>query len=160
MAGKEFSGLDIDATNRTFLLINGFVDEIVISTGLSLVLAVLWLYLAKNKVLVRILGWIRATNRYGDEDVWDYTFNSSLPNVQYVHVRDFDKDITYAGWVEAFSASGELRELLLRDVIIYDRIGRAAAIPLMYLARIRSDIHIEFPARIIDQRDEPEDADG
>lgn len=154
--GKEFSGLGIDNTNRTFLLLDSFVDEIIVSTLLSPALAVIWLYLAKNKVLVRILQSIRATSRYGDEDVWDYTFNSSLPNVQYVHVRDFDKGIIYAGWVEAYSASGELRELLLRDVVVHDRIGSETTIPLIYLARDRGDVHIEFPARIAGQQDEPE----
>ena len=130
--------------------------KIAISTVLALVLAVVWLYLANYKILVRTLNWIRATNRYGDEDVWDYTLNSSLPNVQYVHVRDFQKGITYAGWVEAYSSSGELRELLLRDVIVYDRIGSATTIPLIYLARERGDVHIEFPAQIEGQQDEPE----
>lgn len=160
LVGKEFSELDIDATTKTLLLLNSFVDEIAISTGLSLVLAFIWLYLAKHKVLVRILEWMRATNRYGDEDVWDYTFNSSMPNVQYVHVRDFQKGITYAGWVQAFSASGELRELLLKDVIVYDKIGGVTAIPLIYLARNKSDIHIEFPERIGDQQAKPEGASG
>ena len=160
LLGQEFSGLGINATNQTFLLLDSFVDEIAISTVLSLVLAVIWLYLANYKVLVRALNWIRATSKYGDEDVWDYTFNSSMPNVQYVHVRDFEKGISYAGWVEAYSSSGELRELLLRNVIVHDRIGSATAIPLVYLARDRGDVHIEFPAQIAGQRDEPEGANG
>ena len=46
------------------------------------------------------------------------------PDVEYVHVRDFDKKIAYAGWVEAFSESEKQRELRLRDVLVYDFEGK------------------------------------
>ena len=68
----------------------------------SMVCSVLWLYSSTYKLVTRFLQWIRATKRYGDEDVWDYTFNSGRAEVEYIHLRDFDKKITYAGWVEAF----------------------------------------------------------
>ena len=160
LVGKEFSGLDIDATNRTLLLLDSFVDEIAISTLLSLVLAVVWLYLANYKIPVRALNWIRATNRFGDEDVWDFTFSSSQPDVQYVHVRDLDKGIIYGGWVRAFSETGELRELLLRDAIVYDFQKREIQVPLLYLARDRHNIHIEFPYRKKNRSEEEEAQNG
>jgi Family of unknown function (DUF6338) len=69
----------------------------------SVFCALLWLYGSNYKLLTRLLQSISATKRYGDEDVWDFTFNSGKPEVEYVHVRDFEKKITYAGWVEAFS---------------------------------------------------------
>lgn len=58
---------------------------------------------------------IKATKTYGDEDVWDFTFNSSDAAVEYVHFRDFANRIVYAGGVREFSETDKLRELVLRD---------------------------------------------
>jgi hypothetical protein len=69
----------------------------------SVICALVSLYAQNYKLLTQFLQWIKATKRYGDEDVWDLTFNSGRAEVEYVHVRDFDKKLTYAGWVEAFS---------------------------------------------------------
>ena len=110
--------------------------------------ALLWLYGTNYKLLTRLLQSISATKRYGDEDVWDFTFNSGKPEVEYVHVRDFEKKITYAGWVEAFSETEKQRELRLRDVIVYDFEGNLLfETPRVYLARKMDNIDIEFPYR-------------
>jgi hypothetical protein len=98
--------------------------------------------------LTQFLQRIGATKRYGDEDVWDLTFNSGKAEVEYVHVREFDKKLTYAGWVEAFSETEKLRELRLRDVIVYDFEGNILfETPRVYLARRMDNIDIEFPYR-------------
>jgi hypothetical protein len=63
-----------------------------------------------------------------------------------VHFRDFQQRVTYAGIVEIFSESGKLREIVLRDVIVYDFEGAEMyRVPRLYLARERENIHIEFP---------------
>ena len=80
--------------------------------------------------------------------MWDYTFNSGRAEVEYIHLRDFDKKITYAGWVEAFSESEKQREVRLRDVIVYDFEGKVLfETPRVYLARKADAIDIEFPYR-------------
>jgi len=112
----------------------------------ALISSVLWLYSTNRKLLTRALQKIGATKRYGDEDIWDFLFNSGRAEVEYVHFRDFDKKITYAGWVEAFSETDKLRELVLRDVIVYDFGGkRLFDTPRVYLARKGESIDIEFP---------------
>jgi len=109
----------------------------------SVICALVSLYANNYKILTQLLQWIGATKRYGDEDVWDLTFNSGKAEVEYVHVRDFDKKITYAGWVEAFSETEKLRELRLRDVILYDFEGMTLfEIPRVYLLRERWTISI------------------
>jgi hypothetical protein len=114
----------------------------------SMVCSVLWLYASTYKLLTRFLQWINATKRYGDEDVWDYTFNSGRAEVEHIHLRDFDKKITYAGWVEAFSESEKQREVRLRDVIVYDFEGKVLfETPRVYLARKADNIDLEFPYR-------------
>jgi Family of unknown function (DUF6338) len=127
----------------------------------SVICALVSLYGNNYKLLTQLLQRIGATKRYGDEDVWDFTFNSGKPEVEYVHVRDFNKKITYAGWVEAFSETEKLRELRLRDVIVYDFEGNALyETPRVYLARKMDNIDIEFPYRSGQQNDESSTSPG
>lgn len=115
----------------------------------STICALVWLYISNYKLLTRFLQLVAATKRYGDEDVWDFTFNSGRPEVEYIHLRDFEKKITYAGWVEAFSETEKQRELRLRDVIVYSFEGEILfETPRVYLARKMDDIDIEFPYRV------------
>ena len=134
--GKSFSTLDVDPSGPARILLDDFVDEIFISAVIAFLLSIIWIYIATYRLLNRLLIWSRATNKYGDEDVWDYMFNSSQGEIEYVHVRDFEKGMTYTGWVSAFSETEKLRELLLRDVIVYTGdSGESTAVPLLYLAR-------------------------
>lgn len=124
-----------------------FADEILVSLPLSLALALLWVYSANHKWLGWIVKRIGASKRYGDEDVWNFAFNSRDAFNEYVHVRDRSSSITIAGWVSAFSDNEGLRELLIRDAQTFDldtgeMISEA---PHLYIARDRSDILIEFP---------------
>ena len=143
--GCNFSLLETSGSESNIFLSKEFIDEISISVPFSFLLAVIWIYAATYKWLTRFLHLIRATKKYGDEDVWDLAFNSPEMGSEYVHVRDFDKNITYAGWVSAFSDTGKLRELLLSDALIYDDSGEGTKIRLLYIARDKTDIHIEFP---------------
>lgn len=52
----------------------------------------------------------------------------------------------YAGYVNVYSESGRLRELLLRDAEIYDFDGnKMFNMPAIYIERRPDDIHVEFP---------------
>ena len=156
--GQSFSGLDVAPAR---LVPDSFVDEIIAASIVALVLAIIWLYSATYKWLHRLLRWIRATKRYGDEDVWDYAFNSGEKEVKFAYVRDFDRGITYAGWVRAFSDSGKPREILLEDVTMYHKDGESSvSVFWLYLGRYGQDIHIEFPYRRSEQVEREERADG
>jgi hypothetical protein len=120
--------------------------EILAALSIAVVGGIVTLYAENYKLLTRFVQLIRATKTFGDEDVWDFVFNSSSPSVNWVNLRDFDQRVTYAGWVELFSESGQLRELVLREVEVYDFDGnKMYEVPRLYLARERDNIHIEFP---------------
>ena len=87
--------------------------EIIVTSFVAFCCSILWLYFVKFNLLTRFVHLIGATKRFGDEDVWDFTFNARDRNVEYVHVRDFDKKIVYAGWVDLFSDTEKVRELVL-----------------------------------------------
>jgi hypothetical protein len=136
---------ELDADSKKLLQPEIF-PEIVAAVVISIVGGVLSLYLENHKLFTRLVQKIGATKTYGDEDVWDFVFNSSSRAVNFVHFRDFEQRVTYAGIVEVFSESGQLRELVLRDVVVYDfESTEMYKVPRVYLAREREDIHIEFP---------------
>lgn len=131
---------DIDFGNKEI------VFEISVALMVSVVLSVLWVYASTYKLFTRFLQLIKATKRYGDEDVWDYVFNSGSASVEYVHVRDMEKEYVYAGWVRAFSETGKLRELMLTNVQVYDFAGTLLfEVPSLYVAKPTEGMVIEFP---------------
>jgi hypothetical protein len=138
---------ELDVDSKKLFQPELFID-IFAATGIAIVLSILHLYGENYKLFTRLVQGIRATKAFGDEDVWDFVFNSSsLSSVDYLHFRDFENRVVYAGYVNLFSESGKLRELVLRDVIVYDFDGQEMyKVARMYLARERENIHIEFPA--------------
>ena len=143
--GKEFSPLPVGESER--FLNADFADELLWSSAAALAFSFVWMYGSTRRLMTRFLNRVGAATTHGREDVWDLTFNRCRPQVEYVHVRDLERGITYCGWVRAYSETGKLRELLLRDAIIWDKDGNDFGVPLLYLARTDTDVHIEFPYR-------------
>ena len=95
--------------------------------------------------MTRILNRLRATTTYGKQDIRDLTFSGSEAEGEYIHERDFERSITYAGWVRAYSETERLRELLLTNVQVWENEGESTDVPMLYLARPDVDMHMEFP---------------
>jgi hypothetical protein len=130
-----------------------FLNQFAVAIAVSLIGAIIWLYVINYKILGSLLRAIGATKSFGQEDVWDFVFNSPAAASEYVYVRDYDKQTVFSGWVRAFSESAETRELLLRDVQVFDLDRNLLyEVPLMYVARKRDDLNIEFPATGSDGR--------
>ncbi|MBV9563050.1 MAG: hypothetical protein JOY90_21790 [Bradyrhizobium sp.] len=128
------------------------VQLILFVSAASVLFSVLWLYVGTHRLIGRFLRAIGATRKLGDGDVWHATFNSGGPEAEYIHLRDFQKRLIYAGWIEAFSEAETRRELRLRDVVVYDFEGnRLLETPRVYLARKLDDIDIEFPYKTLEQ---------
>jgi Family of unknown function (DUF6338) len=120
--------------------------EIIVAVIIAIVGGVLSLYIENHKLFTRFVQKIGATKTYGDEDVWDFVFNSTSNTAIFVHFRDFERRVTYAGIVQTFSETGQLRELVLDEVVVYDFEGTEMyRVPSLYLARNRENIHMEFP---------------
>jgi hypothetical protein len=152
--GAQYGYTDVVGGAAQIQLVS-FMDEIFWSIPLALAMSIVWLYAVKNRLLARFLNAIGATRRYGDEDVWSFTFNSGQPHVEYVHVRDLTSGMTFAGWVNTYFENEPIRELLLKDAILYNEAGEAVSeSPHLYIARDKTNIWIDFPYR------EKGDADG
>jgi len=125
-----------------------FFNQFAAAIIVSLVCAIIWLYLINYKLLGSVLRKIRATKSFGQEDVWDFVFNLPGAAVEYVYVRDYEKQKVFSGWVLAFSESADARELLMRNVEVFDLDGQLLyEVPLMYIGRKRDNIDIEFPVK-------------
>lgn len=146
-AGYEFLIPEVKK-DATFIADKRYILEFATACAVAMLGAVLWLYGFTNKWLGRFLRLIKATKKSGDEDIWDYAFNTSDPTVEYVHVRDYTNGKVFAGWVAGFSESDKVRELLLRDVQVYTlESEHLYDVPLVYLGRGAEDISLEFPVR-------------
>jgi len=122
------------------------VNQVIVTTVAAFICSILWMYFVKFDLLTKFVHLIGATKQFGDEDVWDFTFNARAKNVEYVHQRDFDKKIVYAGWVELFSGADKVRELVLHTAAVFDFEGsQLFAAPRVYIARPLDNIDIEFP---------------
>jgi len=121
-------------------------SDVIFASIIALVLAIMHIYIETYKIVARFLQLVYATKKFGDEDVWDYIFNSSDPSSEYVHFRDFDKKLVFSGWVRAFSETSNFRELILDSVEVNDFTGkRLYRMPRIYISRERCPLHIEFP---------------
>ena len=154
--GRELSEAPVGGSEQ-FLSVD-FADELLWSSGTALVFSFVWIYGSTHRWMTRFLNRVGAATTHGKEDIWDLTFSHLRAEVEYVHVRDLDRGITYAGWVRAYSETGKLRELLLKNAIVWDRTGEGIEVPLLYVARDDSDVHIEFPYR--EEQEEPSEKGG
>ncbi|KAA9009896.1 DUF6338 family protein [Histidinibacterium aquaticum] len=125
-----------------------FADEILISVPASIILATIWLYMVRFRVIMKFFNCIGATRRFGLEDVWSFTFNSNQSHVEYVDVRDPERGFIYSGYVNAYSETEEFRELLLFDARIYTSEGdEVTEAPHLYLSMSKDRMWVEFPYR-------------
>ncbi len=122
-------------------------QDILFASLLATVLAVLWSAASNRKWFMRFMQWLGVTRKFGDEGVWEFTFNQGIPSVEYVNIRDFENHVTYAGFVKAFSEGGDFREILLDQVRVSDLDSgtHLFKMPVIYLSRKRDSLHIEFP---------------
>ena len=145
ISGRTLHILSLDTDSKR-LLDQDIFPEIVYAVIIALLCSIVLLYIENYKVFTRIVQKIRATRSFGDVDVWDFVFTSPSQSINFVHFRDFEQKVVYAGYVDLYSESGDLRELVLQAVSVYDFDGNEMyQVPRLYLARERDKIHIEFP---------------
>lgn len=98
-----------------------------------------------HKLVFRIAKQFGVSNKFGDEDVWAYFLNSK--DVEWIWVRDHSRGLVYEGWVQLFSVTTTIRELLLREVRVYtnDSSEFLYEVPAMYISRATPDITIQLP---------------
>lgn len=166
----EWVGLKSSFTAVDEILAKGALpqfQDIVLASFVGVLFGYIASYVYKYKIINRMAQWIRATNRYGDEDVWEYFHNSrKIQEATWVFVRDHKLNLIYFGAVEVFSDSGKQRELVLTEVDVYDderKSNLLYSVPIMYLSREPDDFTMQVVAPApVNSRDtkEKEHCDG
>lgn len=97
------------------------------------------------KLVNRFGKWLRLTNKYGDENLYSYFLNAK--EVEEIYVRDIENNLTYHGLIDSFSENGEIKELVLRDVVVYryKNSKKLYEIDKLYLSKSKENLIIELP---------------
>lgn len=121
--------------------------EIVFVTLIAIIIGFIFTYAINYKILHKFAAMIKASNKFGDMDVWSYIMNSK-DKIDWIVIRDIEHDLMYEGRIEVFSDSTEIDELFLSDVIVYKNTTgeELYRIPGLYLPRKREKLTIEFPS--------------
>lgn len=118
--------------------------DILYASLISIVIAFVAAYFNRYKIINKIGKFLKATNRYGDEDVWNYFHN--MPDTEWVVVRDHKTNLAYYSAIAVFSDSDKAREILLQDADIFDNKSGAFlySVDAMYFSRNQYDLTIEI----------------
>ena len=122
--------------------------EIGFSILIGIMTAGLAAYIATHKLINKLGRTLGLTNRFGDEDVWNFFHNSDELNDNWVFVRDHKLNLTYYGFIAAYSDSEKERELILKDVDVYSNSTSEIlySTSSIYLSRDKYDLTIEIPS--------------
>jgi len=117
--------------------------EIVGASALAIPLGVGIGISATRKWGYRIARLLRATNKFGNVDIWNYFLNSD--EVEWVRVRDTEDNLIFEGWINLFSDEFKVNELVLKDVKVYQNSSGEYLydVPAVYLARKPTALTIE-----------------
>ncbi|MBO5995774.1 MAG: hypothetical protein J6P77_00845 [Acetobacter sp.] len=125
----------------------------ILSIPLAIVFSILDLYEGKYDFFYNLLKMLPfvATERYGNEDVWERFLCSKSKEADkkketmYVKISDFENKIIYLGHINHYSDTDKLRELSLIDVIVRDFEGNELyKVSEMYISRPSESITMEF----------------
>lgn len=97
------------------------------------------------KIINKVGKYLKLTTKYGDENLYSYFLNAK--NVNEIYFRDIQNNITYHGMINSYSETNEFKEIVLRDVKVYDYATSDLMYELdkVYLSRPKDDIIIEVP---------------
>ena len=109
--------------------------EVFAATVLSMPVAFVTAFLINYKIFHKLAEKLRISQKYGDENLYSYYLNAK--EIDWVYVRDFERQLTYQGRVLSFSETDKVQELVLSDVTVYgyDDSTEYYSVPSIYLCR-------------------------
>ena len=154
----------------TFSYIQPFFDEksavdfweVFYACIISIPLAFIASYSHTYKIINKVGQKLKTTTRFGDEDVWDFFHRSPDVRGNWITVRDHKTNLYYFCWIQSFSDSGKDRELLLRDVDVFNSENGdyLYKIDMMYISRKQDEVTLEASIKSEEQQDESNENKG
>lgn len=141
-----------ESINNGILKLN--FSEIVNVTELSILIGLVSSLIINKGYIYIFFRKIKFTKKNSSDDVWLSSMTKGWN--PYVEITDFKNNRTYVGWVSDFSEYVEHKEILLRDVQIFEQKSNSyiCKTPAIYL-NLKEDFIIEFIA--VPYYDEPQD---
>lgn len=125
------------------------LDQLIRAVGGGVLVAYILSYGHRFNVVNLVGQTLRATKRYGDEDVWHYFHNApeKEKNEGWFFIRDYKTNLAYHCSVPTWSDTDRDREMILSNVTVFtnDTGQYLYKCALMYLCRNKDDITIEVP---------------
>jgi hypothetical protein len=120
------------------------VIEILLSSLLAFPLAILICFVINKKIIHSAAVKIGITQKYGDESLFYYFLNSK--QVNWVYVRDIDRELVFEGQVKSYSEDDKKQEIVLVNVTVYTYYSptKLYETESIYLAREHGKFHIEL----------------
>ncbi len=84
------------------------------------------------------------SDKYGDENLFSYYLSEQS---EYVYVRCSRQGFTYKGLIHTFAETDEMKELFMKDVVVYDYASseKLYEVAEIYLSLLKDDLVIELP---------------
>ena len=137
--------------NPREIALNECLDEIAVATLISTLIVAGWLKVVQKYYLQRLLNRLKLSQNFYERDLWSHIQSQKLEDNEFVNLRDRANDIIYSGWIEMYFEYGDFRELLLKNVTIYEMSTMkklySEVVSSMYISRPKADMVLEFPRR-------------
>jgi hypothetical protein len=97
------------------------------------------------KLINKIGKFFKFSTKYGDENLYSYFLGS--PDINEIFVHDVKNNITYHGNVDAYSETTEIKEIVLRNVKVYnyETSEYSFSISRVYLSMSKDEMVIHVP---------------
>lgn len=127
--------------------------EVALASLVGIVISIIYSYFYTYNLLNRFGMCIKATFRYGSEDLWEKFQKDYGDN--WITVRDLKTRFYYFGHIVTYSDSDKRRELIMKDASVYTEDGDFCyEVNKVYLSREFDDLIIEFFSREVMESEE------
>jgi len=118
-------------------------SAVVKAIGVSILVGFISSWIDNYKIINKLGKFIQFSTKYGDENLYSYFLTS--PDVSEIFLHDIQNNITYQGFVDSYSETDEIKEIVLRDVKVYEyeTANLCYEINRVYLSRPKDSIIIE-----------------
>jgi len=129
-------------------------DEVFLASVLSIIVGLISTAIINKKLIFVLAQKMKISNKFGDENLY-YEFMRS-DTLHDIYLKDYENNITYHGYIEYYSESESIREIVLSDVDVYscDESKFYYQTPIIFFSKkIDSSWTIETPKIISDEEE-------
>lgn len=93
------------------------IEEVIAASALAIPIAAFFSRIVNTKLFTYLAKLAANSDKYGDENLFSYYLTSD--EISWVYVKDREANLTYEGYIDAFSENETIQEVVLKDVTVY-----------------------------------------